>query len=46
MSTTAQRQEEMRIVGSIKDGNQAAFAELYDRYSGAMYSICLKMLKE
>lgn len=46
MSTAAQKKEEMRIVGSIKDGNQAAFGELYDRYSGAMYSICLKMLKD
>ncbi len=39
-------EEDLRLLGRVKDGDQSAFAELYDRYSVLVFSLVVRILKE
>lgn len=38
--------EEMRLVARVRAGDQQALAELYDRYSGVVYAVALRVLQD
>jgi len=48
MSTTrdSNRQLEAELLGRIAAGEEAAFAELYDRFSPGLYSFVMKMVRD
>jgi RNA polymerase sigma factor (sigma-70 family) len=48
MSTTSwgDRPDERMLVEASLSGHRSAQAKLYDRYSAAMYSICLRMMSQ
>ena len=43
---TAQQAADRRLLSAVAQGEQAAFASLYDRLSGPLYSLCLRMTGE
>jgi RNA polymerase sigma-70 factor (ECF subfamily) len=43
MEETAANEDEV-LLGQVAQGDRAAFADLYDRFSGPLYSLALRML--
>ncbi len=41
---TAQQTQDRQLIARIEQGDQAAFSALYDRLSGPLYSLAIKML--
>ncbi len=46
MTATAHHQEDRRVLAAIKSGDKQAFGNLYDKYSGALYGVCLRFLRD
>lgn len=46
MHDTEQQQEDRQHMARIAQGDQAAFSALYDRLSGPLYSLAIKMLAD
>ncbi len=44
MQDTAQQNADRQLMAQIAQGDQAAFSALYDRLSGPLYSLAIKML--
>ncbi len=38
--------DEMRLVARVRAGDQQALADLYDRYSGVVYAVALRVLQD
>ena len=38
--------EESQLISRFKNGDERAFSELYDMYSGAIYHVVLRMTKD
>ena len=43
---TTQQASDLRLLDAVARGDQTAFAALYDRLSGPLYSLCLRMTGE
>src|SRR5215471_5496932 len=44
--TRADAGDDMRLVARIRAGDQTALSELYDRYSGVVYGVALRILQD
>jgi RNA polymerase sigma-70 factor (ECF subfamily) len=44
--TRADAGDDMRLVARIRAGDQQALSELYDRYSGVVYAVSLRILQD
>lgn len=45
MSTTTTYDEKKLLIG-LRSGSKDAFSELYDRFSGSLYGVCLKVVDD
>lgn len=46
VDTTAQGDEDRRLIAAIQEGDQSALARLYDRYSSLVYTLVVRIVKE
>ena len=44
--TRAEAGDDMRLVARLRAGDQQALSELYDRYSGVVYGVALRILQD
>lgn len=46
VQSVSRNEDDVRLFVRIKEGDQAAFAELYDRYSPLLYALVLRIVRE
>lgn len=46
MGGTADHKFTVKLADAVRQGDKAAFSQLYDNYSAALYGVCLRMLED